>query len=646
MRPDSVGLMWFDAPVEKRRGAEPSGPRPMPPIPDTGWEAPREFPRLDSYKGRICIDCETYDPNLLTTGPSTRTGGRIVGLAVGTADAQWYFPTSHAVGANMDEEAVQRWARDQLTGVHDKVFANAAYDLEWLEHDWGLVPGGRWLDIQYAEPLLDENAQSYSLNALATKYLGEAKTEEALYDWASRAYGGKADRKQAGNIYRCPPALVGPYAEGDVRLPLLILDKQWPVLQEQGLLDLFLLECRLLPMLLAMRRHGVRVDVAQAERLYEVFGEKAREAIHLVGIEDVWAAGAIAGRLRGLGVEFPLTEGGSPSFTQEWLSRHADARVRAITEARRYLKARDTFIKGYLLDKHVDGRLYGQFHPLRSDDNGTVSGRFSSSGPNLQNLPNRDPEIGPAIRSLFIPEDGMEWGRLDWSQIEFRVLTHFGLGPGAEEAREMYRRDPTTDFHQMCSDLTGVARKPAKNINFGLVYGMGEAKMAASLGRSLEEVKPLFTEYHEKLPFVRRTFNAAMERATKVGMVRTLLGRRRRFELWEPSRYKHGGWGQALPLEAAGAKWPDQRLKRAYTNKALNAVLQGSAADLMKLAMVRAWDAGLFDDTLVPHLTVHDELDVSFSSRASLGRLREIMETCYQMKVPIVAEVETGRAWG
>lgn len=625
-------------------------PRPMPPIPDTGWIAPREFPRLDAAE-LIAIDCETYDPNLLTKGPgAARKDGHIVGIAVGTNDGQrWYFPIRHEVGGgNLDTEAVLRWARDQFSRPNQpKVGANLPYDLEFLAAEGVTVAGPFW-DVQIAEPLLDENAAGYSLDDLGWRYLKEGKTSSALYDWCARAYGGRADKWQRANIYRTPASLVGPYAEGDVDLPLRIFEKQVEQLEAEKLWELFELESSLLPMLLAMRLRGVRIDPVGAEALDRALSEMVDEMQQQYGVE-IWAAESIARACDRAGIVYPRTaKTKAPSFTADWLETQPHPLLKAVLNARRWDKARGTFVRGYILGNHVDGRVHCQFHQQRSDEGGTVSGRFSSSHPNLQNVPARDEELGPLIRGLFLPEEGEDWGRLDWSQIEFRGLVHYGVGRGADIARRMYRDDPTTDFHQMVSELTGVPRKPAKNINFGLVYGMGKEKLARSLGKSLTEAEPLFEQYHTKLPFVRETYRATSDEAERKGYISTLLGRRRRFSLFEP-RYSSGRAARLLTQEQALKEYGHD-IKRAGTHKALNSRLQGSAADIMKKAMALIWESGVCDVLGAPLVTVHDELGWSVprtkAGAEAFVEVKRIMETCVKLKVPLIAETEMGPSWG
>jgi DNA polymerase I-like protein with 3'-5' exonuclease and polymerase domains len=652
MRADSVGFFWEDLPQERTRGEHVAVVRPMPAIPDTGWRPPSEFPRLEAAKV-LAIDCETKDPNLLEHGPgSIRRDGHIVGISVGTEDgARFYFPMRHEVGGmNMDAEQVLRWAADELTRPgQTKVGANLMYDAEWLASEGVDITKGdpKFIDVQWQEALLDENAKSYALEALGQKYLGEGKASNSLYEWCSKAYGGQPNGKQRANIYRAPASLVGPYAESDVDLPLRIAALQKAALAAEGLDGVAELENALIPMLLAMRRRGVRVDREAGDSLSEELSQQLETMRTTFNDMDIWSAASIAAACDVAGAPYLRTAKGNPSFTSAWLAAQEHPFLVAVNKMRRIDKLRGTFIEGHALGHLVNGRVHAQFHPLRGDDNGTVSGRFSSSLPNLQNIPSRDDELAPLIRGLFLPDEGQRWARFDWSQIEYRLLVHYARGGGADAARRQYRDDPTTDFHRMVSELTGIDRKPAKNINFGLVYGMGVKKMAASLGRSEEATRALFEQYHTTLPFVKSTFDAASQMAAQRGYTRTLLGRRRRFELWEPRQWDKDA--EACGKEAATAAW-GVGIRRAYTHKALNSILQGGAADIMKQAMVDIWKAGVCKVLGAPLVTVHDELGWSAAdtpqAQEALAECQRIMETCVTLRVPLRAEREEGPSWG
>ena len=609
------------------------------PIPNTGWAAPTEFPRLEAAKV-ICIDVETYDPHIKERGPGWATGdGHLVGIAVGTDDGhRWYFPMRHEVGGgNLDPDMVLRWAKDELTRPGQlKVGANLMYDLGWLAAEGVDVPGP-YYDVQWAEALLDEHRTSYSLDAIALDYGLGGKMSNELYQWCSQAYGGKPDGRQRANIYQAPACLVGPYAEGDVDLPLRIREQQVQKIEQLVLHDLLDLEHRLIPMLLAMRQRGVRIR----EDWPDIRGRLAAEAkkVAPAGV-DIWSAASLAAYCDQKGIQYPRTPKGAPSFVKGWLEKH----LPDVARARKLDKACGTFFDGYM-GKAVDWRIHCEFHPLRSDSGGTVSGRFSSSNPNLQNIPSRDPELGPLIRGLFIPEEGCLWAKLDYSQVEYRLLAHYARGRGADDVREAYRRDPTTDFHAHVAEMSGLERKPAKNLNFGMVYGQGLATTAATMGCSLEEAEQFRQRYFDEAPFVKYTFDWVSRVAANRGYIRSIGGRIHRFPYWEPI----GKWNEGyLPRAEAEEKW-GKRIRRARTHKALNALLQGSAADIMKMAMAQIWESGVCDVLGAPHLTVHDELDFSMpdtpEGRDAILEVKRIMETCVKLNVPLVADVEIGPDW-
>ena len=644
-RYDDVGLWWEDYPVTPSRAGRSERTARAVAVPSTGWVPPRELPNLRGVK-LLGLDTETKDPRLLTHGPGgVRGDGHVVGVSVATEDRAWYFPLRHEYAGerelNMDPAAVLRWVSDTLSTVKGIVGANLAYDLEMLRAEGVTVPRAvRLHDVQVAEPLLDEEARSYSLDTLALSYTGEGKDTPLLYQWCADSFGGEPNGKQRANIWRAPPSLVGPYAESDALLPVRILRKQLGRLREQSLLDLYTLECALLPLLLDMRFRGVRVDVARAEQAAKWLREQAKLAQDAIPGVDVWSGGSIARAFDKAGVEYPRTEAGNPSFTKDFLDSCEHPMARAVFTVRMYEKAANPFVESYLLGNQLNGRVHCQFNPLRSDDYGTVTGRFSSSNPNLQNIPSRDKVLGPLLRGLFVPDEGGRWRRADYSQIEYRLLAHFAVGPRADTLRDRYRKDPKTDFHRMTAELVHdttevmLERTPAKNINFGLVYGMGNDKTTRSLGVSPELGARLVEAYHTAMPMVKATYKSAERLAQRRGYIRTVLGRRRRFNRTEEDKYNAG------------------KEKRAGTHKALNAVLQGSSADIIKKAMHDCYYAGLFEPDAcgVPLLTVHDELDWDDRgtprAEEAFAEAERIMTTCVPLKVPLRLDMVTGANWG
>lgn len=656
---DSIGMFWQDMPTSRKRGEI---VRPMPPIPETGWKAPTEFPNL-SAATVLSFDTETWDPDLEQSGPGwARNRGHVVGFSVGAKDAAgnigaWYFPLRHTVCPedNVDPDQALAWLKTILETPHiPKVGANLLYDVGWLAQE-GIHVQGPLFDVQHAEALLDERAR-VGLDILAGKYLNAHKEGSLLYQWCSDFYGGAVNDRQRKNIWRSPPSLVGPYGEADAALPLQIMELQWPLLAKENLLDLFHMECELIPLLVAMRFRGVPVDVARAEEMYETLGGQVDQlnenVASLVGFHvNVNSGDDLARAFRAQGIPFGTTATGKPSFTADFLEDVDHPLGKLVVDIRQREKLRGTFIKSYILDNHVNGIVYGTFNQLRGEGGGTRSGRFSSDSPNLQNIPTRT-ELGRQIRRIFA-DKYMPWRKYDYSQIEYRFLAHFAVDKGdgsADRVRAEYARDPNTDYHNVVHDMILAAsgidliRGHTKNMNFGLIYGMGEDKLGRSLGVSASKAKEMFAAYHKGAPYAKATMAACSAEAQVYGTITTILGRKSRFDLWEPEGFNVRG--VALPYTAALSKYG--RIKRAYTHKALNRRLQGSAADQMKLAMHRCWRDGIFAETGVPSLTVHDELDFldPGGKDAAFEEMRHVMETCMTLRVPVRADYEIGPNWG
>lgn len=654
MRHDSDGLFWTNEQTTKA-----SQLNVIPPIPDTGWRPPTYWPDLSSVKV-MGIDVETYDPRLNTHGPGWARGdGHLVGISVAVPGAKWYFPMRHEVQPefNMHPESVLAWARDQFGRAHQhKVGAHLMYDVGWLRQE-GVHVAGPLHDVQNMAALLTEN-EPVALDYLGMRHLGVGKLTADLYHWLWLAYGGKRGESQRANIYRSPPSLAGPYAEDDADLPLRLAEVFFPMMQAQGLMDVYNMETELTPLLVDMRFAGVRIDLDRAKRLHDemaMLEEKATALLtEIVGWKvNVGSANELAFAFDAMGLDYPRSPTQKPSFKKEFLKLIDHPAVKQVLEIRRLEKLRGTFVDGYMLGKNVNGRLHGTFNQLRGEDNGARSGRLSSQDPNLQNIPVRDP-IGKLIREAFVPEYGhRDWAKIDLSQIEYRYLVHFAVGRGADQARSMYCNDPRTDYHDYTQNLvkehTGklIERRPIKNINFGLIFGMGEDKLAMDLQMPKAEASALFKHYHKAIPFARSTMDWAADEAKRNGTVATIMGRLSRFELYQPG----GRGGRDLPglrYEAALARYGAD-IELAYLHKALNRKLQGSAADAMKMAMVNAYRAGCFN-IIMPRLTVHDELGFSMpgtpESEQALAETKWHMENAISLRVPVIAELTRGSNWG
>jgi len=607
--------------------------------PQTEWLPPENFPDLSSHD-EIAIDLETKDPELTKMGSGAIIGkGEVVGIAVAVEGWCGYYPIAHGGGGNMDKTMVLKWFQDVLNTKASKIFHNAMYDVCWIRA-MGLKINGTIIDTMIASALCDENQFRFDLNTCAKRYVGTGKDEAALYA-AAKEWG--IDPK--GEMYKLPAMYVGQYAEKDAAITLQLWQYLKTEIVNQDIQSIFDMETELFPCLVDMRFLGVRVDVQAAGKLKKQLVEREELALLAVkketGIEpQIWAARSIAKVFEKLKLPYDVTEKTSaPSFTKNFLQNHPHPVVQKIAQAREVNKAHTTFIDTILKHSHK-GRIHAEINQLRGDNGGTVTGRFSYSNPNLQQIPARNKELGPMIRSLFIPEEGHTWGVFDYSQQEPRLVVHYAALQnlyGVDDVLDSYNNDPNTDFHTIVADMANIPRSQAKTINLGLFYGMGKNKLQAELGVDKETSDGLFKQYHDRVPFVKQLMGNVMQRSQQRGQIRTLLGRLCRFHLWEPNMF---GMHKAMTHDAALLEH-GPGIRRAYTYKALNKLIQGSAADMTKKAMIE-----LYKEGIIPHIQVHDELDISIESPEHASKIKEIMENAVELKVPNKVDYESGPNWG
>ena len=609
----------------------------------TEWICPENFPDLSNYE-YIAIDLETKDPNLKTKGSGSVIGqGEIIGIAVAVEGWSGYYPIGHREG-NMDKKKVLEWITKVCATDNTKIFHNAMYDVCWLK-SYGIKINGFVIDTMVMLSLIDENRRWYSLNSASYDYLGEVKNEQALKEAAETA---GVDAKS--EMYKLPAMYVGSYAEKDAELTLELFRVLSREIQKQNLQNVFDLETNLFPCLVDMRFNGVRVDVERAHTLKQKLVAEEEELLLQVkketGIEtQIWAARSIAQVFDKLSLPYSRTlKSNAPSFTKNFLKEHPHPLVQKIAKAREINKAHTTFIDTILKHEHK-GRIHADINPIKSDQGGTVTGRFSYSNPNLQQIPARNKDLGPMIRGLFIPEKDCKWGCFDYSQQEPRLVVHYAattepicFNDSVTKIVEKFKHD-SVDFHQTVADMANISRSQAKTINLGLFYGMGKAKLQAELGlNTKQEAEDLFDQYHDKVPFVRELMNRTSSFAQTSGSIGTLLGRKCRFDKWEPATF---GMHTPMTLEEAERTYGRGRIRRAFTYKALNKLIQGSAADMTKKAML-----DLYREGIIPHIQIHDELDLSVESPERAKKIIEIMENAVTLKVPNKVDYESGETWG
>jgi len=638
--------------------------------PETDWVAPSlsELPSWANAK-RVCVDIETCDPTLKKYGPGVRTNGYITGVGFAIEDGPaFYLPVRHYGGGNLDEEKVFQYLRDQAAAYDGPIVgANLQYDMDYLA-ERGVLYRGTYRDVQVAEPLLDELQMSYSLDNIAARRGLAGKDEKFLREFAE-CWGVNPK----SGMWQLPAKAVGRYAEQDVRLPLKLLRLQEREIERQDLWPIYEVECKLQKVLLKMKRRGVRIDfdkLDQIDKLSIAKEQAALDEIHrLTGrrlvmdhtgekvTSEITRTGSLVPIFQGLGIPIPRTDPtpkfptGQDSVKNEWLDTLDHPVCAVIREARKWNKLRTTFVAS-IHTHSVGDRIHCTFNQMIGEDDsgndtdGARYGRLSCKNPNLQQQPARDPEIGPLWRSIYLPDEGGQWACLDYSQQEPRWLVHYAetvaLDPtagwskkarkAAIAAAEAYRTNPKTDNHQMMADLCGVARKPAKELFLGKIYGMGGGKLARKLGLPTisrihsksgyeyeaagPEAQAIIDQFNEGVPFVSLLSKMTEESAGRKGFILTAGGRRCRFPEKSRGRYD-------------------------WLHKALNRLIQGSSGDQTKKAMVDADDAGCRIQ-----LQVHDELNQTFWDKKENELLEQVMLQALPCRVPHLVDVECGPSWG
>ena len=670
----------------------------------------------------VALDIETYDPNLKTKGlGAIRGDGFITGVAVATGKDTVYFPLHHSDHIKSDSEKKNFWDQMNKKILQNenitKVFHNAIYDVCWMRAETGKMLKGRIVDTMVAASVINENRFKYSLDALSKDIL---KDEKYKYDLQEKTFqwSGGMQKDPMSNMHKLPSHVVKEYAKQDVNLTFRlwkIFDKQLDKVlhikkdgEQKSCRKIFELETRLFPCLVDMKFKGVRIDTQKLES----FGKKLKcRRDNLLNIikkhtkvdVQLWAANSVKDLLNNQKItNYEKTpKSGMPKLPKDYLKTHANRFLRMLSKAREADKAVNTFIEGLKGYIH-NGRIHADINQIRSDAGGTVTGRFSMSNPNLQQIPAKG-YYGKKMRELFLPEEGHEWGSFDYSQQEPRIVVHYAIKHGLSETQELADKfnSDEADFHQIVADMANIPRKQAKSINLGLFYGMGKGKLQAELNLDKTQAKKLFDTYHDKVPFVKELSDNLMGFAKKHRLVFTLEDRfcrfdtyenvnkkwnnkERKFEEWDPEakeikdektgkityrgdwivprlmskeaaweKFKlqfnakakskaEGGPGKVEELTAEGRKsWFAQYFTPAFTYKALNRLIQGSAADMTKKAMVILYEKGI-----VPHIQIHDELCVSIKDKATRITVQETMEQAIKLKINNKVDCKLGPNWG
>jgi DNA polymerase I-like protein with 3'-5' exonuclease and polymerase domains len=643
--------------------------------PQSTWTRVKELPDLRRV-GIIALDRETEDPGLQAkTGPSwTHKRGRIVGVSVAWHEGEeiksCYLPTGHPDSECFAPEQVAQWERDlQKAGV-TFVMQNAGYDIGFGASCWNLPVPAKIHDTSAIAYMLDEQRMSYSLNELC-RWQGMPGKDERTLREAADAYG--IDPKNG--LFRLPARFVGDYAAQDARATLMLFDKMYPELAKQELTDAYNLEMDLVPVVHQMMARGIRIDQDVTQQLYDKFKAQSQAALkelsdklkHTVSLKDIHQTAWLAKAHDACKVRYPMTARGAASFTKGWMQSHTHWLPQLVQKARSREDAAEKFVKNYIMDHTHNGRLHASVHQYRAevaggeDDargGGTRTYRFSYSDPPLQQMPKRDDET-VEVRRAFLPEEGEQWLSADYSQQEYRLFVHYAAKAKlhkADAAVQRYIDDPKTDFHQWVADITGLPRKPAKDANFAKIYGAREKKFAMMIGKSIAEATDIMRQYDREMPFANLLFQQCESVAERRGHIKLLDGARVRFDWWfagwrsndNSTKWSKEDFSSDCRGDEAQRRvtdsthpWFNRVLRRSRCYKALNGLIQGSAARQTKMAMRACAQAGI-----QPVLQVHDELCFSVGNKNMAAQISELMCGAAPLVVPMQVDVKLGPSWG
>jgi len=592
-----------------------------------------KYPDLKDSK-IICFDVETYDPDLTTRGPGVfRRDGNIIGMGIANEKGfAEYYNIGHPDCTSELKIKNKKYLKDVLNLPCKKIGTSILYDLDWTENWWEIPVNGELHDIQIAEALIDENrkllgiSNPYSLDSLAKKYLNKHKYKTEI-DLFCEKNNLKGDSRKW--LWMMDHSLVYKYGIEDVLLPLEIFKLQWIEMTKQDLLPLYHMEMGLHRLLLKMRKTGVKLNEKKVndgmQYLNNIIKEEKNKLLSSCGKFNYNSSQQIGKVLDKLKIDYPKTDKGNPQLGRRTLATMHNLNsdiVDGILRLRNTHKTLHTFFINSFNNHRIQGRIHCSFFPLSTDNYGTKSGRFSSANPNLQQIPSEG-EYKKLCRDVFIPEEDCDWIKLDYSQIEYRIISHYAIGPRSEEVRDRYRNDPDVDYHKLVMEWTGLNRKRAKYVNFGASYSMGVKTCAGLFGWPLEEAKRILDLHQKEVPFIKITSKHVVNTAKGRGYIKTILGRR--------------------------ARVTEQMRNTGTEYSMFNRLIQGSAADVLKKGMLDAFKKGLFD-ILPLHLTVHDELDISKprtkEADEALLELKHTMENPVKLTVPLRCDMEIGPSWG
>lgn len=650
--------------------------------PESTWKMPTELPDL-SQETEVAIDTETFDKGLKDNeGPGyfkydgNHNIGFVCGISAAWRDQSVYIPLRHNRKSYFDHGLVQRWLKALRAQNHTRfIFHNFQYDWGWLQATFDVSPPANIDDAMAMASMIDENLNSFSLDDLCRWQGLPGKDERLLKEIAAQRKIRESDIKQYMHEYDAEH--VGPYAEQDAVSTLGLAQKLRPLLVEENLEKAYQVECNLMPLTLKMKQRGIRIDRMRAEQLAKEIEARCDQDLYnlserlslRVTRREIRSSRWLKTQFEVLDLAYPRTmptenyEEGQASFEKGFMANHQHWFPRTVHAIKHRTDFAEKFLKTFILGYQHKGRVHPTVNQFRSEFGGARSHRFSYADPPLQQMPSRDDEYAPLIRSCFIPEDGEFWCSIDYRQQEYRLIVFVAellRKRGAGKAADRYRNDPNTDFHDYVAKITKLERRRAKDVNFAKSYGAGRKKFALMTGMTEEEAEEVMQQYDDELPFVQEASYHYAKYAAANGYIKLIDGARNHFNLWEPTYRdfarewefkKKNSYINTLPCnsEESGRRkndpnhpWYGEQVKRAYTHKAFNRMIQGSAARQIKKAMVDIFKAGFH-----PLIQLHDELGFSFANKEDAYKCSKLMqEALPAITIPMTTDIECGPSWG
>ena len=613
-----------------------------------------KFPDLLKYPV-IAVDVET-------TGLEWYRDDRIFGVAISAGDHDFYYDV------RKDRDVIP-WLADQIPHCHKIVNQNMKFDVHMLRKEGIHVNCAKAECTMNRAALIDEHRLAYDLDSLGEDYLGLRKVS-SIYEELAALFGGSPTRAaQMKNLHKAPESLVAPYAKQDTRLALNLWHWQEGEIARQGLEQIWDLERRLFRHVVANEARGIRINKPLAEETIEkisvVIADLKAQINAIAGFTvNPNPSGSIHRLFKPEqdkegnwfacdGTPLGTTDAGKASINAKALEHMKHPAAPLILQCRKYLKTRDTFLKGHVLGHEVNGYVHPSIHQTRNDDDGgTGTGRFSYSGPALQQIPARDVKVASLVRPIFLPDQGQKWCYGDLEQHEFRIFAHYASPPNILKG---WQEDPYADLHQMVADLTSLPRSAkdavklglvgkgdAKTVNLGMVMGMGSGTMAEQMGMEWEyssfetrdgqlitfkkgghDVEKLIADYHKMIPGVDDMKKRASNVARSRGFVRSIFGRHLRF----PQKVK-GRNGKYFAIS---------------THKAAALIYQSGGADFNKMNFLNCCEyleSECPDNRVL--LNVHDELSFSMDPddrpHKHLLEMKKLIQDRPEVKVPILID--------